>query len=151
MNVRSRITTSLQSNGTPSRDSMKFWWATLLLKSSFVTRLRSGGSGCINRVTSIRRAKGSKRPGQEIENRTSNAVRYPPRKHLSHRQRAVTLGLAGLSYLDRNSAAVPCRTNREQNVSLQGLPLQKTDMLKSSIMKLDSRGFLLASSSALVL
>src|SRR5229473_663189 len=116
MNVRSRITTSLQSNGTPSRDSMKFWWATLLLKSSFVTRLRSGGSGCINQGTSIRRAKSSKRPGQEIQNRTSNGVRYLPR----NTPVSSTLGLAGLSYLDRNSAAVLCRTKREQNVTLRG-------------------------------
>lgn len=35
----------------------------------------------------------------------------------------VTLELSGLSYLDRNSAAVLCRMKREQNVSLEGLHL----------------------------
>src|SRR6266404_3772063 len=38
-------------------------------------------------------------------------------------KRPVTLELAGLSYLDRDSAAVLCRMRREQNVSLQGLHL----------------------------
>ena len=35
----------------------------------------------------------------------------------------VTLELAGLSYLDSDSAAVLCRMKREQNVSLEGLHL----------------------------
>src|SRR5260370_19207409 len=38
-------------------------------------------------------------------------------------QRPVTLELAGLSYLDSESAAVLCRMKREQNVSLKGLHL----------------------------
>ena len=37
--------------------------------------------------------------------------------------RPVTLELAGLSYLDSDSAAVLCRMKREQNVSLEGLHL----------------------------
>ena len=35
----------------------------------------------------------------------------------------VTVELAGLSYLDRDSAAVLCRMKREQNVRLEGLHL----------------------------
>ena len=35
----------------------------------------------------------------------------------------MTLELAGLSYLDSDSAAVLCRMKREQNVSLEGLHL----------------------------
>ncbi len=35
----------------------------------------------------------------------------------------VTLELAGLSYLDSDSAAVLCRMKRDQNVSLEGLHL----------------------------
>jgi anti-anti-sigma regulatory factor len=38
-------------------------------------------------------------------------------------RRPVTLELAGLSYLDTESAAVLCRMKREQNVSLEGLHL----------------------------
>ena len=38
-------------------------------------------------------------------------------------KRPVTLELAGLSYLDSESAAVLCRMKREQNVSLEGLHL----------------------------
>jgi len=38
-------------------------------------------------------------------------------------KRPVTLQLAGLSYLDSDSAAVLCRMKREQNVSLEGLHL----------------------------
>ena len=38
-------------------------------------------------------------------------------------QRPVILELAGLSYLDSDSAAVLCRMKREQNVSLEGLRL----------------------------
>jgi hypothetical protein len=38
-------------------------------------------------------------------------------------RRPVTLELAGLSYLDSDSAAVLCRMKREQNVSLEGLHL----------------------------
>ncbi|SRR5258706_12395258 len=38
-------------------------------------------------------------------------------------RRPVTLELAGLSYLDTDSAAVLCRMKREQNVSLEGLHL----------------------------
>ena len=38
-------------------------------------------------------------------------------------QRPVTLELAGLSYLDSDSAAVLCRMKREQNVKLEGLHL----------------------------
>jgi anti-anti-sigma regulatory factor len=38
-------------------------------------------------------------------------------------QRPVTLELAGLSYLDSDSAAVLCRMKREQNVRLEGLHL----------------------------
>jgi len=38
-------------------------------------------------------------------------------------KRPVTLELAGLSYLDSDSAAVLCRMKREQNVSLEGLHL----------------------------
>ena len=38
-------------------------------------------------------------------------------------KRPVTLELAGLSYLDSDSAAVLCRMKREQNVSLKGLHL----------------------------
>ena len=38
-------------------------------------------------------------------------------------QRPVTLELAGLSYLDSDSAAVLCRMKREQNVRLEGLRL----------------------------
>ena len=37
--------------------------------------------------------------------------------------RPVTLELAGLSYVDSDSAAVLCRMKREQNVSLEGLHL----------------------------
>ena len=38
-------------------------------------------------------------------------------------QRPVTLELAGLSFLDSDSAAVLCRMKRELNVSLEGLHL----------------------------
>ena len=38
-------------------------------------------------------------------------------------KRPVTLELAGLNYLDIESAAVLCRMKREQNVSLEGLHL----------------------------
>ena len=38
-------------------------------------------------------------------------------------KRPVTLELAGLNYLDSESAAVLCRMKREQNVSLEGLQL----------------------------
>src|SRR5260370_9983299 len=38
-------------------------------------------------------------------------------------KRPVTLELAGLSYLDSDSAAVLCRMKREQSVSLKGLHL----------------------------
>ena len=38
-------------------------------------------------------------------------------------KRPVTLELAGLSYIDSDSAAVLCRMKREQNVSLEGLHL----------------------------
>ncbi len=38
-------------------------------------------------------------------------------------KRPVTLELAGLTYLDSDSAAVLCRMKREQNVSLEGLHL----------------------------
>ena len=38
-------------------------------------------------------------------------------------KRPVALELAGLSYLDGDSAAVLCRMKREQNVSLKGLHL----------------------------
>jgi len=38
-------------------------------------------------------------------------------------KRPVTLELAGISYLDSESAAVLCRMKREQNVSLEGLHL----------------------------
>src|SRR5882724_6125746 len=38
-------------------------------------------------------------------------------------KRRVTLELAGLSYLDSDSAAVLCRMKRELNVSLEGLHL----------------------------
>jgi anti-anti-sigma regulatory factor len=38
-------------------------------------------------------------------------------------KRPVILELAGLSYLDSESAAVLCRMKREQNVSLEGLHL----------------------------
>jgi anti-anti-sigma regulatory factor len=38
-------------------------------------------------------------------------------------KRPVTLELAGLSYLDSDSAAVLCRMKRELNVSLEGLHL----------------------------
>ena len=38
-------------------------------------------------------------------------------------KRPVILELAGLNYLDSESAAVLCRMKREQNVSLQGLHL----------------------------
>ena len=38
-------------------------------------------------------------------------------------KRPVILELAGLNYLDNESAAVLCRLKREQNVSLQGLHL----------------------------
>src|SRR5258707_14186047 len=38
-------------------------------------------------------------------------------------KRPVTLELDGLSYLDRDSAAVLCRMKREQNVWLEELPL----------------------------
>jgi ABC-type transporter Mla MlaB component len=38
-------------------------------------------------------------------------------------KRPVTLELAGLSYLDSDSAAVLCRMKREQNVNLEGLHL----------------------------
>lgn len=38
-------------------------------------------------------------------------------------RRPVTLELAGLSYLDSDSAAVLCRMKREQNVRLEGLHL----------------------------
>jgi hypothetical protein len=38
-------------------------------------------------------------------------------------KRPVTLELAGLSYLDSDSAAVLCRMKREQNVCLEGLHL----------------------------
>ncbi len=38
-------------------------------------------------------------------------------------KRPVTLELAGLSYLDSDSAAVLCRMKREQNVRLEGLHL----------------------------
>ena len=38
-------------------------------------------------------------------------------------KRPVTLELAGLSYLDSDSAAVLCRMRREQNVNLEGLHL----------------------------
>lgn len=38
-------------------------------------------------------------------------------------QRLVTLELAGLDYLDSESAAVLCRMKREQNVRLEGLRL----------------------------
>jgi len=38
-------------------------------------------------------------------------------------RRPVTLELAGLSYLDTDSAAVLCRMKREQNVRLEGLHL----------------------------
>jgi hypothetical protein len=38
-------------------------------------------------------------------------------------QRPATLELAGLSYLDSDSAAVLCRMKREQNVTLEGLNL----------------------------
>ena len=38
-------------------------------------------------------------------------------------KRPVTLELAGLSYLDSDSAAVLCRIKREQNVTLEGLNL----------------------------
>ena len=38
-------------------------------------------------------------------------------------KRPVTLELAGLSYLDTDSAAVLCRMKREQNVRLEGLHL----------------------------
>jgi len=38
-------------------------------------------------------------------------------------KRPVTLELAGLNYLDSDSAAVLCRMKREQNVSLEGLHL----------------------------
>src|SRR5712692_9035846 len=38
-------------------------------------------------------------------------------------KRPVTLELAGLSYLDTDSAAVLCRMKREQNVNLEGLHL----------------------------
>jgi anti-anti-sigma regulatory factor len=41
----------------------------------------------------------------------------------SQTRRPVTLELAGLSYLDNDSAAVLCRMKREQNVSLEGLHL----------------------------
>jgi len=41
----------------------------------------------------------------------------------SQTKRPVTLELAGLSYLDSDSAAVLCRMKREQNVSLEGLHL----------------------------
>ena len=41
----------------------------------------------------------------------------------SQTKRPVTLELAGLSYLDSESAAVLCRMKREQNVSLEGLHL----------------------------
>jgi len=38
-------------------------------------------------------------------------------------KRPVTLELAGLSFLDSDSASVLCRMKREQNVSLEGLHL----------------------------
>lgn len=38
-------------------------------------------------------------------------------------KRPVALELAGLSYLDSDSAAVLCRMKREQNISLEGLHL----------------------------
>ena len=41
----------------------------------------------------------------------------------SKTRRPVTLELAGLSYLDRDSATVLCRMKREQGVRLQGLHL----------------------------
>ena len=41
----------------------------------------------------------------------------------NHTKRPVILELAGLSYLDSESAAVLCRMKREQNVSLEGLHL----------------------------
>src|SRR6185295_4750989 len=41
----------------------------------------------------------------------------------SQTMRPVTLQLAGLSYLDSDSAAVLCRMKREQNVNLEGLHL----------------------------
>lgn len=41
----------------------------------------------------------------------------------SQTKRPVTLELAGLSYLDSDSAAVLCRMKREQNVNLEGLHL----------------------------
>jgi anti-anti-sigma regulatory factor len=41
----------------------------------------------------------------------------------SQTKRPVTLELAGLSYLDSESAAVLCRMKREQNVRLEGLHL----------------------------
>jgi anti-anti-sigma regulatory factor len=41
----------------------------------------------------------------------------------SQTNRPVTLELAGLSYLDSDSAAVLCRMKRGQNVSLEGLHL----------------------------
>ena len=41
----------------------------------------------------------------------------------SQTKRPVTLELAGLSYLDSDSAAVLCRMKREQNVRLEGLHL----------------------------
>ena len=41
----------------------------------------------------------------------------------SQTRRPVTLELAGLSYLDSDSAAVLCRMKREQNVNLEGLHL----------------------------
>jgi hypothetical protein len=41
----------------------------------------------------------------------------------SQTKQPVTLELAGLSYLDTDSAAVLCRMKREQNVNLQGLHL----------------------------
>ena len=40
-----------------------------------------------------------------------------------HSQRSITLDLAGLSFLDSDSAAVLCRLKREQGVKLEGLHL----------------------------
>ncbi len=42
---------------------------------------------------------------------------------INQSKRPVTLELAGLSYLDSDSAAVLCRMKREQNVRLEGLHL----------------------------
>jgi ABC-type transporter Mla MlaB component len=44
-------------------------------------------------------------------------------RDVGNQKRPVTLELAGLSYLDSDSAAVLCRLKREQNVTLEGLHL----------------------------